>query len=101
MNTILEHIDQHLADHMTIEELAKLAHFHPNYFLNVFKSMLGVSPIVYINKKRMEKAQQLLIASDLPVAQIADQLGMEAYYFSRTFKKLIGFSPSEFRKYNG
>jgi AraC-like DNA-binding protein len=100
MNTILEHIDQHLAMHMTIEELAKLVHFHPNYFLNVFKSMLGVSPIVYINKKRMEKAQQLLLASDQPIAQIAEQFGMEPYYFSRMFKKLTGLSPSEYRKYN-
>jgi AraC-like DNA-binding protein/quercetin dioxygenase-like cupin family protein len=98
INAILDYIDRHLGEQMTIEGLARQVHFHPNYFLHVFKSMLGVSPILYINKKRIENARQLLITSDLTVSDIAGLTGMELYYFSRTFKKLTGLSPSEYRR---
>ncbi|TBL68215.1 AraC family transcriptional regulator [Paenibacillus thalictri] len=97
MNTILEYIDAHLSETMTVETLSKLVHFHPNYFMHVFKTMLGDSPIHYINKKRMDKARQLLLTTDQPVSEIAGVLGLELYYFSRMFKKWTSMSPSEYR----
>jgi AraC-like DNA-binding protein len=100
IHTILEYIDKHLDEQMTIEQLAKLIHFHPNYFIQLFKSRLGIAPIEYINKKRMDKAQRLLAVTDLAVSEIARQVGMELYYFSRMFKKRTGLSPSEYRHYS-
>jgi AraC-like DNA-binding protein len=99
INTILGYIDEHLADRMKIDQLANELHFHPKYFIQLFKSSMGVSPIVYITKKRMEKAQQLLMSSEISVTDIADQVGMDLYYFSHTFRKLIGLSPTEYRQY--
>jgi AraC-like DNA-binding protein len=84
---------------MTVEELASLVHFHPNYFLPYFKSMMGVSPIAYINRKRIELAKRLLTSTDLPVTNIAERIGLEPYYFSRMFKKLAGQAPSVYRTY--
>jgi AraC-like DNA-binding protein len=99
IHTILSYMDSHMAEQMTIDELAKLVHFHPNYFIQLFKSMMGVSPIVYINKKRMDKAQQLLLSTNMAVSEIAGLIGMELYYFSRMFKKWNGFSPTEYRQH--
>jgi AraC-like DNA-binding protein len=97
IHAILSYIDHHLSDQMSIEELASQIHIHPNYFLKLFKSSIGISPIVYINKKRMEKAQHLLLATDHSLSSIADMVGMEQYYFSRMFKKIMGLTPSSYR----
>ncbi|MFH5186361.1 helix-turn-helix domain-containing protein [Paenibacillus sp. TAB 01] len=101
INSVLAYIERHLAEPMTVEELAKLVHFHPNYFLHYFKTMMGLSPIVYINKKRLDKARRLLATTDLSVSAIADQIGLELYYFSRIFKKAVNLSPTEYRKASG
>ena len=101
INIVLSYIERHLAEPITVEELAKLVHFHPNYFMHYFKSMMGLSPIVYINKKRLEKARRMLATTDLSISGVADEIGMELYYFSRIFKKQSGLSPSEYRKASG
>jgi AraC-like DNA-binding protein len=101
INSVLSYIESHLADPMSVEELAKLVHFHPNYFMNYFKSMMGLSPIVYVNKKRLEKARRQLATSELSISDIAEGIGMELYYFSRLFRKQTGMSPSEYRKLSG
>lgn len=101
INSVLSYIEQHLAEPMTVEELAKLVHFHPNYFLHYFKTMMGLSPIVYINKKRLDKARRLLATTDMSVSAIADEIGLELYYFSRIFKKSVNLSPTEYRKASG
>ncbi|NOU86999.1 helix-turn-helix domain-containing protein [Paenibacillus sp. LMG 31460] len=95
---VLQYIEKHLTEQMTVDMLSQLVHFHPKYFLHYFKSMLGVSPIVYINKKRMQKANSLLLHSDMTIAEIAEQLGMQTPYLSRMFKRFTGFSPNEFRQ---
>jgi AraC-like DNA-binding protein len=99
IDTVLAYIEQNLQQQMTVEELASLVHFHPNYFLPYFKSMMGVSPIAYINRKRIELAKRLLTSTDLPVTNIAERIGLEPYYFSRMFKKLAGQAPSVYRSY--
>ncbi|CAG7645577.1 helix-turn-helix domain-containing protein [Paenibacillus allorhizosphaerae] len=99
INTVLEYIEEHLQEQMTVEELARLVHFHPNYFMQYFKTMLGLSPIAYINRKRMDKAKELLMSTGLSVTDVAEKIGLELYYFSRLFKKQSGLSPTEYRKY--
>lgn len=98
INTVLHYVDEHLQERITVEELARLVHFHPNYFMQYFKTMLGLSPIAYINRKRMDKAKELLSASEWTVTDVAEKVGLELYYFSRVFKKQTGLSPSEYRK---
>ncbi|MDB5084948.1 MAG: hypothetical protein JWN30_1834 [Bacilli bacterium] len=97
VNVVLKYIEQHLSKEIKIEELAKLVHLHPNYFIRFFKSALGSSPILYINKLKIEKAKHLILSSDKSVAQIADSIGLQPHYFSRLFKEMTGFSPSDFR----
>ncbi|MCM3712969.1 AraC family transcriptional regulator [Alkalihalobacillus oceani] len=98
INTVLTYIENHLSTSITVEELAELVHFHPNYFIKFFKSILGTSPIQYVNQIRLEKGKQMLISSDETITEIADRLGWDIYYFSRIFKRFTGLSPSEFRQ---
>ncbi|OAS19095.1 hypothetical protein A8708_27315 [Paenibacillus oryzisoli] len=97
MNVVLRYMEQHIADQVSIETLAQLAHYHPNYFINAFKQFTGYSPIQYMNHLRSEKAKDLLLTTELNVSQIADSFGMELSYFSRMFKEQTGFKPTAFR----
>ncbi|MEI7025482.1 helix-turn-helix transcriptional regulator [Paenibacillus sp. y28] len=98
LNAVLRHIEDHLAEEMTLEQLARLVHLHPNYFVRFFKTMLGEPPIQYINRMRMEKAKLLLSQTGAPVSEIADAVGLSFFYFSRLFKQYSGFAPTEYRR---
>lgn len=99
LQTVLNYIENHLDEPISVPDLAELVHFHPNYFIRHFHELVGMSPIQYINHLKMEKAMQLLLAeTDLPISDAARSVGMELYYFSRLFKKHAGLSPTEYRE---
>lgn len=97
INTLLIHIDQHLTESIRIQDLANLVHLHPQYLILYFKQMLGVSPLNYINRKRIERAKQLLSDERLTINEVASSIGWEGYYLSRMFKQQTGLSPTQYR----
>ncbi|BBI35774.1 helix-turn-helix transcriptional regulator [Cohnella abietis] len=98
IDLVLNYIDEHLADNITVENLAKQVFLHPNYFIVFFKSILGYSPIQYVNLRRMELAKSLLLQQEWNVSAVASKVGMQIYYFSRMFKTHTGVTPSHYRK---
>ncbi|GGG24237.1 AraC family transcriptional regulator [Paenibacillus abyssi] len=98
LDNVLQYIENHLDSPIHIEELARLAYLHPNYFIEFFKSMVGSPPIQYVNQRRLERAKHLLEHSDEHVACIAKQVGMQNHYLSRMFKIYTGLTPSRYRK---
>ncbi|MDF2944888.1 MAG: hypothetical protein K0S01_3746 [Herbinix sp.] len=99
VGVIINYINRHLNEHITVDGLAGLLHFHPNYFIRFFKTHLGLSPMQYINRTRMQKAKELLKQTDMPVTEIADLVGYnDLFYFSKAFRSYTGYSPSEYRK---
>jgi AraC family transcriptional regulator of arabinose operon len=95
---IRRYIEEHLHQALTVEALAHAFYLHPNYFIKYFKKHFGVSPLRYINRKRMETAKYLLKTTNLSIKEIAERIGFEELnYFSRAFKKETSLSPSEFR----
>lgn len=98
MSAVLTYMEENASSQITIEELAQIAHFQPNYFIHVFKSFIGISPIQYLNRMRIEKAGQMLLFTSMNITGIAESLGMELSYFSRMFKEHTGYSPSSYRE---
>lgn len=98
IDMVLHYIDEHLADNITVENLAKQVYLHPNYFIVFFKGILGYSPIQYVNQRRMEIAKGLLLQPECNVSAVACRVGMQIYYFSRMFKAHTGLTPSRYRK---
>lgn len=92
------YIEQHLSEHVSVEELAHMTHFHPNYFIRLFKRTTGYSPIQYVNRMRIEKAKHLLTVTNDSVSDIAGLLGLDVSYLSRMFKEYTGVSPSDYRE---
>lgn len=101
LGKVLDYIDQHLADNLSLEELARIAYVHPNYFVSLFKNMIGYPPIQYVNMQRLEKAKRLLEETDIHVSDIAASVGMQNHYLSRLFKQHTGVSPTGYRKLYG
>jgi AraC-like DNA-binding protein len=98
MTQVLKYIETHLHENVTVHQLAELVHYHPNYLIRQFRELVGMSPIQYAQRLRMETAISLLAATDEPISAIAEKVGMELYYFSRTFKKHTGLSPTDYRR---
>lgn len=99
LDKVLTYIENHLADDMTVEDLARTIYLHPNYFIRFFKSHLGSSPMHYIKNVRLEKAKALLIGSTAPIKEIALETGFkDLFHFSKSIKNYTGFSPSGLRR---
>ena len=70
-----------------------------DYFKELFIKKYGVSPVKYVTALRIEKAKELLITGHYTVSEIAYECGFEnVYYFSNVFKKIVGVSPTAYRK---
>lgn len=83
----------------TIEELAEQAHLSHAYFQVMYKKAFGVTCITDVINTKISQAKTLLTSTELPVNQIALELGYnDVYHFIRQFKKSTGFTPGVFRK---
>jgi len=77
---------------------ARLAQLSPSRLHAVFHDALGCSPMRWVRRRRMERARELLAASDLAVGEIAERCGFpDQFHFSRAFKRAHGTSPSAYR----
>ncbi len=86
-------------DKITVEELAFLCELSPSRFMHAFKDAVGSSAHSYLLSIRLEKAKNMLTASDRSIAEIASLCGFDdGLYFSRYFTKAVGVSPSAYRK---
>ncbi|MEW9668325.1 helix-turn-helix domain-containing protein [Ammoniphilus sp. 3BR4] len=94
----IQYIKENLEKKISLDEIARFCCLSKYHISHLFKKELGVSIVDFINKMRIEKALLYLEQTDLTVQQIANHVGFEdANYFSRTFKKYVQISPSEFR----
>lgn len=95
----LQWMKEHLHRPITLQELADREQLSKYHFCKQFHHKLGMTPIAYLNKLRMEQAVSLLASTDLPVADIARMTGFESSgYFAKVFKRIVGGTPSEYRE---
>lgn len=95
---VLEYIHTHISESINIETLANVGCVTKSYLIKLFKRDFGTSPIQYINKKKVERAQLLLFTTDKTVKEIAFLLGFgDQNYFVRLFRKVTDMTPQEYR----
>ena len=92
------YLEEHYNDpSLTNAALAEKAFISDVYFRKIFKQKFGVSPKQFILMQRVEKAKELLRDEHQSVSAIAEAVGYASvYHFSRSFKKITGYSPSEY-----
>lgn len=94
------YMDEHYAEDIFLSDIAGSAHITSSHAVHVFKPVYGVSPVQYLNSRRIGQAQHFLLATDLSASQIASQVGISnVNYFYTVFKKLVGRSPASYRAY--
>ncbi len=95
----ISYISENLHKEITVSELASFCHLSTDHFSRVFKRQFGMRPNFYMQSKRVERAQLLLLTTHHSLQQIAEKVGLENLsYFSRVFKKHAGKTPGNFRK---
>ena len=96
---VLNHIRDNICNDISLDDLATLACVSKPYLIRLFKNEAGVSPLQYINRKKIEKAQLLLLTEEKPVMEVAYTLGFSDHsYFIRLFRKITGTTPQVYRQ---
>ncbi|MCS7461056.1 response regulator [Paenibacillus doosanensis] len=102
MKEAKSYIDNHLSQEITLEEVADMVGLTPTYFSSLFKKMTSETFVQYRIKRRIELAQKLMAVPHLKMSDIAAEVGYEDYpHFTKMFKKMTGYSPSEYRSILG
>ena len=84
---------------LTLDELARVACLSPSHFLRTFQQAFQQTPHQFLTAKRLERAQRLLLHTELPVTEICFAVGFESLgSFSTLFRRHLGRSPEQFRR---
>lgn len=95
---VLLHIREHLDETLSLEELARVAHFSPYHFHRIFRGMMGESLGEHVRRLRLERAARRLRSSDDAITQVAFEAGYESHEaFTRAFRGMFSLSPSVYR----
>jgi AraC family transcriptional regulator, arabinose operon regulatory protein len=96
---VTAHIEAYLHGELSVETLARVAALSPSRLAHLFRDRMGLSPMQFLEMRRIEKAKHLLLTTDLPVQQVGQCTGFpNAQHFSIRFRKVAGQSPRDFRQ---
>jgi YesN/AraC family two-component response regulator len=98
--TCIDYIYKNLNARITVAMLAEQIDLHPSYLSKLFKKETGISISMYIQKRKVETAQNMLKYSDYSPAQIATILAFPTQsYFIEVFKKRVGMTPKKYQEF--
>ena len=101
LKRVSTYIDEHICESITLATLAQVAGLSRMYFAAQFRAATACRPHEYILRKRIERAQQLLLETSEPLVSIALDVGFQSQaHFSTVFKRFVGLSPNQWRAAN-
>ena len=93
------YIEEKLDSTLRAGDLAGLVRLSTSYFFRAFRKTFGETPVAYIMKRRMLRAQELMLKSRVSLSQVALECGMcDQAHFSRTFRRIVGINPTVWRR---
>jgi AraC-like DNA-binding protein len=94
-----DHADRHYTEPLDLETLAGIAGLSKFHFQRLFKATYGRTPAAYVSERRVERAQDLLRATNLTVTEVCHAVGFSSLgSFSSRFRELVGETPSDFQR---
>lgn len=99
VNRVTHYMNENIDRRLTVHEIAQFAGYNPSYLYRQFIRQTSMAPIDYFIHLKINKATVYLLKTSMTITQIAAKLGFSsADHFSRTFKRIVSISASEFRK---
>ncbi len=96
---VRRYIDTHFKENLTLDQLAQVARVNKYHMVHAFTKEYGVSPISYLNSRRIAESRHLLQTTDMSLSSISQTLGFSSpSYFSQRFRRHEGVSPLVFRQ---
>lgn len=98
---ICDFIEANLVRKISLQDLVRAGCVSPATVCRLFSRYLGMRPFEWVNRKRIEKAAEMLLSTDMRIGEIADRVGIgDHYYFSKLFTKMKNVPPGRFRRDN-
>ncbi|NLL79340.1 MAG: AraC family transcriptional regulator [Clostridiales bacterium] len=97
--SVRRYIESHYKENITLDMLAEMVHVSKYHMVHAFTEEYGISPISHLNSCRLKESRQLLETTDYSLSTISRLLGFSSpSYFSQSFRRAEGISPTEYRK---
>jgi AraC family transcriptional regulator len=98
-NLIKSYIEDKLDSSIRVTDLAGVAQLATSHFFRAFRQTFGESPIAYIMRRRIRRAQELMLKSRMPLSQVALECGMcDQAHLCRVFRRIVGINPTAWRR---
>jgi len=95
----LNFLEDNFSEQLNIDDISEHAGLSKSHLSRKFKSFIGLSPLSYLNKYRIEKSIYLLQHTSKSIKEIATEVGiLDPNYFCKVFRKITGISPNSSRK---
>lgn len=96
---VLRFIDANLADKIGPQDFAGLTRCSTSHFARAFRATVGEAPYAYLIRRRVERAKEMILGTDLPLAQVAIDCGLaDQAHLTRLFTRMVGVSPGAWRR---
>jgi AraC family transcriptional regulator len=100
MQRVKAYIEANLDKPMTAKELSAVVRLGPSHFQRAFKKCFGVGPHTFVVERRIKRAQELMLATDEPLCEIALAVGFaDQSHLTKTFHNAVGVTPSVWRRH--
>lgn len=94
-----DYIEANLAADLSLESLARIAGMSQYHFARLFKRRFGVPPHAYVQSRRVERARQLIVSSDMPLKEVVGATGFcDQSHMTKSFKRAFDTTPAELRR---
>ena len=99
LRLVIEYMDRHLNEKITISELAALLDLNRFHFIRAFKQAAGMPPLQFVIRRRVERAREFLTERGMSIAEVADRSGFGSpIQMTRAFRRVVGTTPSAIRR---
>ena len=99
INAVCDYLNEHIAEELKIETLARMVFLSPSRLAHLFKTELGQTIYAWREVQRINRARLLIQSTPLPVFKVAQSVGYDdPVYFTRIFRKHNGIPPVEYKK---
>lgn len=98
LEDVIQYVDKNLDQRILVTDMAELMFVTPEHFSRIFKKVIGMTPNKYVQMKRIQRAQALLLTTKMTIGEVAEHVGIDNLsQFTRLFKNNVRCSPNEYR----